>query len=235
MFRPAVPMKPRVLIVDDEPSIVEVLEYNLTKEGFEVLTAGDGRDGLAKAKAHNPDIVLLDLMLPGMDGLTVCRTLRSDPQTQSVRILMITAKGDETDEIIGFSLGADDYVTKPFRLRPLMERVKALVRRPSEEPDEKSRIALDGIEIDQVTHSVTLAGEEVALTPTEFRLLWTLLRQPRRTYSRSELLDCCRGEDANSLERTIDVHIRSLRKKLGERAENVETVRGIGYRYRPGE
>ena len=228
-------MKPRVLIVDDEPAIVEVLEYNLEKEGFEVSTSRDGRDALARAKAQVPDIVLLDLMLPGTDGLTVCRQLRADPKTANIRILMITAKGDETDEIIGFSLGADDYVTKPFRVRPLIERVKALVRRPNEEAGEKSQLALDGIEIDKVSHSCTLHGEELPLTPTEFRLLWTLLRQPRRTYSRSELLDCCRGEDANSLERTIDVHIRSLRKKLADRADNVETVRGIGYRYRPSD
>ena len=233
-------MKPRVLVVDDEASIVEVLEINLQKEGFEVLTARDGRDALARAKASVPDIILLDLMLPGTDGLTVCRQLRADPKTQNIRILMLTAKGEETDEIIGFSMGADDYVTKPFRVRPLIERVKALVRRPSEDVGEKDRIELDGIVIDRVSHTCTLEGEgetpdDLALTPTEFRLLWTLLRQPRRTYSRSELLDTSRGEDANSLERTIDVHVRSLRKKLGSQADNVETVRGVGYRYRPTE
>ena len=227
-------MKPRVLVVDDEPSIVDVLEYNLAKEGFEVTTSRDGRDALARARANVPDIVLLDLMLPGTDGLTVCRQLRADPKTQNVRILMITAKGEETDEIIGFSMGADDYVTKPFRVRPLLERIKALVRRPNEESGEKDRLSLDGIEIDRVTHHCTRDGEELPLTPTEFRLLWTLLRQPRRTYSRSELLDCSRGEDANSLERTIDVHVRALRKKLGPLADNLETVRGVGYRYRPG-
>ena len=231
-------MKPRVLVVDDEPSIVEVLEHNLLREGFDVDIAHDGREALAKCRAQRPDIVLLDLMLPGTDGLTVCRQLRADPGMAGVRIVLITAKGEESDEIIGFSMGADDYVTKPFRVRPLMERVKALVRRPSEEMDEKAaskdQIALDGIEIDRVAHQCLLDGKDLSLTPTEFRLLWTLLRQPRRTYSRSELLDVSRGEDANSLERTIDVHVRSLRKKLGRVADNVETVRGIGYRYRPG-
>ena len=227
--------RPRVLVVDDEPSIVEVLEHNLLREGFEVHTAGDGRDGLARCRELVPDVLLLDLMLPGTDGLTVCRQLRADPKTAGVRIILITAKGEETDEIVGFSMGADDYVTKPFRVRPLMERVKALVRRPAEEADRenKDRIELGGLVIDRISHQVALGEEELTLTPTEFRILWTLMRQPRRTYSRSELLDVSRGEDANSLERTIDVHVRSLRKKLGPVADQVETVRGIGYRFRP--
>lgn len=226
-------MKARVLVVDDEPSIVEVLEFNLAREGFDVTTAADGHEAVAKAKANPPDVVVLDLMMPGLDGLGVCRQLRSEPRTKSARILMLTAKGEETDEIVGFSMGADDYVTKPFRTKPLMERVKALLRRPTETVVDKDTVTGEGIVMDRISHTVTFDGVEEALTPTEFRLLWAFLRQPRRTYSRGELMDFCRGEDANSLERTIDVHIRSLRKKMGDKANVIETVRGVGYRYRP--
>lgn len=228
-------MKSRVLVVDDEPSIVEVLEFNLSREGFEVMTANDGHEAVTKARTSPPDIVVLDLMMPGLDGLGVCRQLRADSRTQSVRILMLTAKGDETDEIVGFNMGADDYVTKPFRVKPLMERVKALLRRPVDTSAavDKDTVTGEGIEMDRVSHTVAMDGAELQMTPTEFRLLWAFLKQPRRTYSRSELMDFCRGEDANSLERTIDVHIRSLRKKIGDRANTIETVRGIGYRYRP--
>lgn len=228
-------MKPRVLVVDDEPSIVEVLEYNLTREGFDVITAGNGHEAIAKARSNNPDVVVLDLMMPGLDGLGVCRQLRSEPRTKSTRIIMLTAKGEETDEIVGFNMGADDYVTKPFRVKPLMERVKALVRRPADAKVDKDTVLGEGIEMDRISHTVIIDGVEEQLTPTEFRLLWAFLRQPRRTYSRSELMDFCRGEDANSLERTIDVHIRSLRKKIGDKANVIETVRGVGYRYRPSD
>lgn len=227
-------MKARVLVVDDEPAIVEVLEYNLSREGFDVVTAGDGLQAIAAARATPPDIVILDLMMPGLDGLGVCRQLRAEPRTQSTWIIMLTAKGEETDEIVGFNMGANDYVTKPFRVKPLIERIKAQLRRPAEaSPVDKETVSGEGIEMDRVSHTVTIEGDEVPMTPTEFRLLWAFLRQPRRTYSRSELMDFCRGEDANSLERTIDVHIRSLRKKIGSRADTIETVRGVGYRYRP--
>jgi two-component system phosphate regulon response regulator PhoB len=223
--------KPRILIVDDEPSIVDVLVYNFEKEGFEVSTAGDGQEALNKCRTLVPDLVVLDLMLPVIDGLQVCRQLRSDPRTKHVRILMLTAKGEETDEIVGFHMGADDYVAKPFRPRPLVERAKALLRRGG--PEEAAEaLSVDGIEIDRTRHTALLRGRDLQLTPTEFLLLWTLARQPGRTFTRNELLDCCRGEDANSMERTIDVHIRALRKKLDEAAYVIETVRGVGYRFR---
>ena len=227
-------MTAKALVVDDEPAIVEIVAYNLEAAGFEVETAGDGDAAVAAARRSPPDVVVLDLMLPGMDGLAVCRTLRQDPATKDCRVVMLTAKSEEADEIVGFHSGADDYVTKPFRVRPLVERVKALVRRPGEAAaPSKDRAAGSGIEVDRVAHAATLDGEDLPVTPTEFRLLWTFLRQPRRTFNRGELMDCCRGEDANSLERTIDVHIRSLRKKLGDRSDVIETVRGVGYRYRP--
>ncbi|MBX3441035.1 MAG: response regulator [Planctomyces sp.] len=226
--------KPRILIVDDEPAIADVLVYNFAKENFEVETAADGRTALARAATFLPDLVILDLMLPVMDGLQVCRQLRAETKTKNVRILMLTAKGDETDEIVGFNLGADDYVAKPFRIKPLIERVKALLRRPTAEEDSVDSVEIDGLSIDRIKHVALLDGRELLLTPTEFRLLWTLARQPGRTFTRNELLDCCRGEDANSMERTIDVHIRALRKKLDRLAGAIETVRGVGYRYHEG-
>ena len=227
--------KTQILVVDDEPAIVDVLTYNLIKEGFEVTSASDGREAIQKCQSSPPDLMILDLMLPHVDGLQVCRRLRSDPRTQGIRILMLTAKGDETDEIVGFNMGADDFVAKPFRVKPLIERVKALLRRRDTAGEVADVVVFGDIEIDKSNHMVKRAGTELLLTPTEFRLLWTLARQPGRTFSRHELLDCCRGEDANSMERTIDVHIRALRKKLDDLADIVETVRGIGYRCKPGK
>jgi two-component system phosphate regulon response regulator PhoB len=225
--------KTRILIVDDEFPIVEPLKYHLEREGYEVSVALDGREGLHKCQTFSPDLVILDIMLPVLDGLSVCRQIRSSPRTQNTRVLMLTAKGDETDEVVGFNLGADDYVTKPFRVRSLVERVKALLRRPARNEDGGDTVDVEDVHIDRVRHEVRVADKELLLTPTEFRLLWTLARQRGRTFTRHELLDCCRGEDANSMERTIDVHIRALRKKLDDRAEYIETVRGVGYRFRP--
>jgi len=225
--------KPRVLIVEDEAPILDALLYNLQKENFDVSTAMSGREALQKCQSQVPDLVILDLMIPPPDGLQVCRQLRSDPRTKDVRILMLTAKAEETDEIVGFNMGADDYVSKPFRVKPLIERIKALLRRNTGEGESGDTIVVDGIEIDKTNHMVLIEGEELILTPTEFRMLYTLARQPGRTFSRNDLLDCCRGEDANSMERTIDVHVRSLRKKLKERAELIETIRGVGYRFKP--
>ena len=225
--------KQTILIVEDEPSLIEVLSYNLEKEGFTGLTASDGQAGLDRALNVVPELVILDLMLPGLDGLQVCAQLRNDSRTKDIRILMLTARSEETDEVVGFNMGADDYVTKPFKVRPLVHRVKALLRR-SETSSESSSdvISAHGVEIDRTNHVTKVEGEEIELTLTEFRLLWALMRQPGRTFSRLELLDDSRGADANALERTIDVHIRALRKKLGSRGDLVETVRGIGYRFK---
>jgi two-component system phosphate regulon response regulator PhoB len=225
--------KQKILVIEDERSLVEVLTYNLTNEGFEVTSATDGQDGLRRAQRDLPDLVILDLMLPVIDGLQVCRQLRSDPKTQDLRILMLTARSEEIDEILGFNMGADDYVTKPFKIKPLIHRIKALLRRAAPDSAHADRIAVQGLEIDRVIHQVKVNGNELLLTPTEFRLLWVLARQPGRPFSRHELMDSSRGEDANALERTIDVHIRSLRQKLDEHADLIETVRGVGYRFRP--
>lgn len=225
--------KQSILVIEDERSLVEVLTYNLAKEGFEVASATDGQTGLARVQSTLPDLVILDLMLPVIDGLQVCRQLRSDPRTQHVRILMLTARSEEVDEIVGFNMGADDYVSKPFKMKPLIHRIKALLRRSPGQPLSADRISMQGIDIDRLNHVARADGTELQLTPTEFRILWTLARQPGRPFSRNELMDICRGEDANALERTIDVHIRSLRLKLNERAPMIETVRGVGYRFRP--
>ena len=225
--------KQKILVIEDERDLVEVLTYNLTNEGFEVSSATDGQDGLRRAQRELPDLIVLDLMLPVVDGLQVCRELRSDPRTQDLRILMLTARSEELDEIVGFNMGADDYVTKPFKIKPLIHRIKALLRRSVPDKAHADRVAVQSLEIDRLNHVVKVEGEELLLTPTEFRLLWVLARQPGRPYSRHELMDSSRGEDANALERTIDVHIRSLRQKLGDHSELIETIRGVGYRFRP--
>jgi two-component system phosphate regulon response regulator PhoB len=225
--------KPRILLIEDERSLIEVLTYNLEKEGFEVTSATDGQDGLRKAEAAPPDLIVLDLMLPVIDGLEVCRQLRSQPATNAVRILMLTARSEEVDEIVGFNMGADDYVTKPFKIKPLVHRIKALLRRTSGGSEQaRDVIGIHGIEIDRINHLARVDGQDLRLTPTEFKLLWTLARQPGRPFGRNELMDRCRGEDANALERTIDVHVRSLRQKLNAKADLIETVRGVGYRFR---
>jgi len=222
-----------ILIIEDERSLADVLTYNLSNEGYDVLTAYDGQDGLRRAQTALPDLIILDLMLPVMDGLQVCRQLKGNPQTQDIRILMLTAKSEEVDEIVGFNMGADDYVTKPFKIKPLIHRVKALLRRPSASSEAGGDVvASHGVEVDRLNHVARHEGHELNLTPTEFRLLWTLVRRPGRPFSRLELMDACRGEDANALERTIDVHVRSLRQKLGENSNLIETVRGVGYRFR---
>lgn len=221
-----------ILIIEDEPSLVEVLSYNLEKEGFEVLTANNGRDGLERARSALPDLVILDLMLPLIDGLQVCSQLRGDAKTQNIRILMLTARSEETDEVVGFNVGADDYVTKPFKVRPLIHRIKALLRRNEKSKSETSVLSVHGVEIDKASFEVRVDAKELELTRTEFRLLWTLMRQPGRSFSRLELMDSSRGMDANALERTIDVHVRALRKKMGKPGDLIETVRGIGYRFK---
>jgi two-component system phosphate regulon response regulator PhoB len=225
--------KPRILIIEDERALVEVLEYNLKKEGYEVLTASDGQDGLRRAQAQLPDLVVLDLMLPVMEGLEVCRQLRSATRTKEIPVLMLTARSEEVDEVVGFQMGADDYVTKPFKIKALMQRVKVLLRRKQgAEPAAADMVVSHGIEIDRRQHRVVVEGSEVRLTPTEFKLLWALIRQPGRAFSRQELLEAGMGDDSLVYERTVDVHVKALRQKLGSRAEAIETVRGVGYRMR---
>jgi two-component system phosphate regulon response regulator PhoB len=193
--------------------------------------AFDGQDGLTQAQVKLPDMIILDVMLPLLDGLDVCRRLRSAASTKDILVLMLTAKSDETDELIGFTLGADDYVTKPFSVKVLLERIKALQRRRASDSSEDDVVARLGISIDRVRYRATADGTPLQLTRSEFRLLETLIRQPGRVFKRSELIDAALGEDTMAMERTIDVHIRALRRKLGARADVIQTVRGVGYRF----
>jgi two-component system phosphate regulon response regulator PhoB len=224
--------RPRILIIEDERALTEVLAYNLQREGYETSVAHDGQEGLRKAQTLLPDLIILDLMLPVLNGLEVCRELRGSDLTRHIPILMLTAKAEETDQVVGFSLGADDYVTKPFSVKVLMQRLKVLQRRRSVETEAADVIEHAGVRIDRVRHQAVIAGHGLDLTPTEFRLLECLLRQPGRAFTRAQLMDAAIGEGAVVLERTIDVHIKTLRKKLGPGAELIETVRGVGYRFR---
>ena len=223
--------KTKVLVIEDDRSLAEVLSYNLKAAGYEVLVATDGQDGLLRAQTKSPDIVVLDLMLPVVDGLDVCRRLRADASTRDLLIIMLTAKAEESDELIGFSLGADDYVTKPFSVKVLLERIKALRRRRTSEGVSDEVTTKLGVTVDRRRHQAVAEGGSLALTRSEFRLLDTLIRQPGRVFHRTELIDAALGEDTMVMERTIDVHIRALRRKLGERADVIETVsrRGLSF------
>jgi two-component system phosphate regulon response regulator PhoB len=226
--------KPKILIIEDERALVEPLTYNLEREGLEVHAAYDGLDGLRQAQVRLPDLVVLDLMLPQKPGLEVCRELRAAASTREIPIIMLTAKAEESDQLVGFAMGADDYVTKPYSMKVLIERIKKELRRRRERdsaaPGEVFEV--QGVTIDRHRHRAFYLEEELPLTPTEFRLLESMVRQPGRAFTRHELMDAAIGEDAVVLERTIDVHVKSLRKKLGDGADLIETVRGVGYRMR---
>lgn len=225
--------KEKVLLVEDERSLTDVLVYNLERDGYEPFVAHEGKDGLRKAQTILPDLVILDLMLPGMSGLDICKELKSNPKTASLPILMLTSKSEESDQIVGFAVGADDYVTKPFSTKVLLQRIKALLRRKSApEAPETDLVAFGKIKIDKRSHKVMHGNQQLTLTPTEFRLLETLIRQPGRAFTRHDLMDSAIGDGAIVLERTIDVHVKSLRRKLGSSGDFIETVRGIGYRFK---
>lgn len=231
--KPPLPEKEVILIIEDEAALAEGLAYNLRREGFEVVHATDGRKGLAVATTITPQFVLLDLMLPGMSGTEVLRELRNNEKTKRTPVIILSAKGEETDQVVGFSLGADDYVTKPFSVKVLMERIKALKRRrevPEQGGEESATLEHGPVRIDRVRHRAYVNGAELDLTPTEFRLLQCMVSQPGRAFTRLQLMDASIGEGAVVLERTIDVHIKTLRRKLGN-DDLVETVRGVGYRF----
>lgn len=227
--------RPRILIVEDDRALAGVLEYNLKQNGYEPLVARDGQDGIQQARAEPPDLILLDVMLPVADGLEVCRALRATPATSQIPIIMLTARSEETDQIVGYRVGADDYVTKPFSVRILLERIKAMLRRQSTPPvatdANEERVSFLGVTLDRVRHRATVHDQPLELTPSEFRLLDTLIRQPGRVFERADLIDSALGSDTMVQDRTIDVHIRSLRKKLADHADLIQTVRGIGYRF----
>lgn len=229
--------KAKVLIVEDDRSLSDILLYNLEREGFNVFRAFDGREAIEQAKLKKPDVVLLDVMLPSVHGLDVCRQLRKMKETKNAGILMLTAKSEDLDQVGGFEAGADDYVVKPYSMRVLLQRIQALLRRRKSESRDSSEEVLrsNGVEMDLKRHKVTVAGEQIDLTRSEFKLLAALMATPGRAYERSELIEDALGEDTLVLERTIDVHVRAIRRKLGDRAEVVETVRGVGYRFQEAE
>jgi DNA-binding response OmpR family regulator len=225
-------LPPKIVIVEDEPDIRESMEYSLNQEGYRVWTAGDGLRGLDVIRERVPDVILLDLMMPGMDGMEVCRRVQSDPVLRRACVIMVTAKGEETDVLLGLGFGADDYVTKPFRNRELVARVQAVLRRGRLRDEEQGELVVcDDLVIDSQRHEVTLAGCAVPLTATEFRLLRFLAMNPSRVFSRDRLLSQIIGDHAVVVDRNIDVHVRAIRRKLGEGRELIETIRGVGYRF----
>jgi two-component system alkaline phosphatase synthesis response regulator PhoP len=225
-------VKGRILVIDDEEDLIELVRYNLEQEGFQVEGVTDGESGLHRAVQKMPDLILIDLMLPGMDGLEVCRTLRADNRTASVPIIMLTAKSTESDRIVGLELGADDYVVKPFSPRELAARVKAVLRRTQAPQSESKVIRRGSLTIDLTRREVNIKGTPIDLTATEFRLLQFFAHHPGRVFSRSEIIDGVLGRDVSVIDRTIDVHITGLRKKIGDCSRFIETVRGFGYRFR---
>ena len=221
--------KGKILLVEDDRDIVEMVEYNLRQEGYETLSALNGEDGIHLAKTERPDLIILDIMLPVIDGFEVCRTLKKDDVTAHIPIIILSAKSQETDKIVGLELGADDYITKPFSPRELIARTKAVLRRGQQQPVAR-RIKRGGIVIDGEKHKVTVAGKEISLTHTEFKLLEAMARRPGVVLSRNQILDAVGGDEAMVYDRTVDAHIKSLRRKLGRAKNYIETVRGVGYR-----
>ena len=221
-------MKKTVLVVEDEPDLAQIVAYNLAREGYATLTAANGRDALSILESSpRPDLVLLDLMLPDMSGTEVCRTMRSQPETESIPVIMLTARGDEIDRVVGFEVGADDYVTKPFSVRELMLRTDASFNTPETEPNEQFGV----LKIDRAAHRVFVEDEEIVLTALEFRLLDTFLQRRGRVQSRDRLLSDVWGIDADVTTRTVDTHVKRLRQKIGSASHYIETLRGVGYRF----
>ena len=224
--------KAKVLVVDDEKDIIELVSYNLEKEGFKVISATAGEKALELVSSEEPEIIILDLMLPGIDGLDVCRELKRSDQTSSIPIIMLTAKGEESDIVIGLELGADDYITKPFSPRVLVARVKAVLRRLESKKEEEDIIRINQLSIDLVRHQVTYRGKTLTLTSTEFNLLILLAQNRGKVFTRDQILDKAWKEESFVVDRTVDVHVRRLRQKLGQASRFIETVRGVGYRFK---
>jgi two-component system phosphate regulon response regulator PhoB len=221
-----------ILIVDDEEDVLELICFNLEKEGYKTESVSSGEEALSKARAKTPDVVILDLMLPGIDGFEVCRKLKSDSKTRNIPIIMVTAKGEETDIVTGLELGADDYVTKPFSPKVLTARVRRILHRNIERSLEKSSLKIDDLVIDPSRRRVTVKGKVIDLTFTEFNILYTLAKRQGLVFTRYQIVDSLHGEDYLVTDRAVDVQIVGLRKKLGSCSKYIETVRGVGYRFR---
>ena len=222
----------KIAVIEDEADILEVIEYSLSKEGFRVCTALDGEEGLGLVKKELPDLVVLDLMLPGLDGIEICRKLKSDSATRSISIIMVTAKGEESDIVLGLGIGADDYVVKPFSPRELTARVKSVLRRGGLREAVGAVIKRDRLVLDINRHEVRLEGKKIVLTAMEFKLLHFLASHPGRVFTRESLLTHVSSEDTFIIDRNIDVHIRSIRKKLEKNRDLIETIHRVGYRFR---
>lgn len=226
-----------VLVVEDEPDILEVIEHNLRREGYRVLTAEDGDTALAVLRQKRPDLLLLDLMIPGVDGIEICRRIRADPSIRAMPVIMVTAKGEESDVVLGLGVGADDYVIKPFSPRELLARVRAALRRgplgAKHEPGD--RVVRGRLSIDTARHEARIDDTLLVLTATEFRLLHWLASHPGRVFTREQILNRIIAQEATVLERNVDVHIRAVRRKLGPCRDMIETIRGIGYRFRDAD
>lgn len=224
-------MSARILVVDDEPDLLELVRFNLTQAGFQVTTAASGREALEQLKSATPDLVVLDLMLPDISGNDICRQIRSDPALADLPIVMLTARSEEVDRVVGFELGADDYVPKPFSPRELMLRVRAVLRRRAGAPAAGPSIEHGVLRVDPERHRCFVNDEEIELTAKEFRLLSTLMARPGRVMTRERLLDEVWGSEITVTTRTIDTHLKRLREKLGAAGDLIETVRGVGYRF----
>ena len=226
-------VKQKILVVDDEEDILELLKFNLSREGYQVLCAVSGEQALRLVRSENPDLIMLDLMLPGIDGLEVTRRLKNDPDTKNLPIVMLTAKGEEADIVTGLELGADDYITKPFSPRILIARIRAVLRRRIKgQTEETSVLRIHDLEIDPGRHEVLVNEKPVQLTFTEFGILNYLARRPGWVFTRFQIVEAVRGEDYPVTDRSVDVQIVGLRKKLGPAGKYVETVRGVGYRFK---
>lgn len=228
--------KQHVFVVEDEEDILDLIRHHLAKEGYAVSTAANGMEAVKAILRKPPDLVLLDLMLPGLDGLEVCRMLKKDAQTSDVPILMVTAKDEESDVVAGLELGADDYVVKPFRMKELIARVRAaLRRRRGPAPEREASVRAGGIEIHPGRHEVLVDGQPIDMTVTELRILHLLAGRPGWVMTRDQIVDAVRGQDYAVTDRAVDFQIVGIRRKLGERADLIETVRGVGYRFRDEE
>ena len=224
-------MSKKIYIVEDEPDIRETLKYNFSNEGFEVFTAPDGEEALSNIKKVLPDVLILDLMLPGLSGLDVCKSIRADDDIRDMSIIMLTAKGEEIDRVIGFELGADDYVTKPFSVRELILRVKVLLKKQRESLVENKLVTFGPIRIDLDAHELKINDKEIVLTALEFKLLQHLVKRKGRVQTREQLLGEVWGYSAEVTTRTVDTHIKRLREKLGNTSDYIQTIRGVGYRF----
>ena len=226
-------VRQKILIVDDEGDIAEFVEYNLRREQYDTRTAAGGTAALRRAREEQPDLILLDLMLPGVHGLEVCRQLKASRETAHIPIIMLTAKGEETDVVAGLEMGADDYVPKPFSMRLLLARIRAVLRRSGVTAVEDPRVTrIHGLVIDDDKHEVESAGARVVLTLTEYKLLRFLARHPGRVFTRTQILDNIQDEQVIVVDRAIDVHVAALRRKLGAAGALIETIRGVGYRFK---